>query len=227
MNKPPPLAIVTGGTSGIGYAIAERLMDDGYDILITGRDVARGQQAAQTLQLNHDTSSTFVALDANDWEAYGVLLEAAGTRGINALVAFAAFRPTGAPYRYPVRPLSFHVVAQHRGSPSSHPHTAPAHGRSQQHCSDFLRCRGGRRASFGGLFGQQSRIKLLGKMLALDLAPNGIRVNVACPGILCQACVTSCVRAKPSVPKRIACRGQYLPEAVWAFLRIRPNTWRF
>ena len=31
-------ALVTGSSSGIGYSIASRLLEDGYDVVITGRN---------------------------------------------------------------------------------------------------------------------------------------------------------------------------------------------
>ena len=35
------VALVTGGTRGIGRAIVEALLDDGASVLFTGRDAAR------------------------------------------------------------------------------------------------------------------------------------------------------------------------------------------
>ena len=47
-------AIVTGGTSGIGYAIAERLADEGCrDILISGRNQEKGISAINRFKIDH------------------------------------------------------------------------------------------------------------------------------------------------------------------------------
>ena len=42
-------AIVTGGSSGIGFAIARRLVADGYRVAIVGRDAARLEAAVARL----------------------------------------------------------------------------------------------------------------------------------------------------------------------------------
>jgi 3-oxoacyl-[acyl-carrier protein] reductase len=44
------VALVTGGTRGIGRAIVEALLDDGAAVLFTGRDAARVEAAAQELE---------------------------------------------------------------------------------------------------------------------------------------------------------------------------------
>ncbi len=43
------VAIVTGGTRGIGRAITELLLDDGLDVVFTGRDAARVTDAEKAL----------------------------------------------------------------------------------------------------------------------------------------------------------------------------------
>ena len=40
------LAVVTGGTSGIGKAIALKFAAEGYVVVVSGRDAARGQAVA-------------------------------------------------------------------------------------------------------------------------------------------------------------------------------------
>jgi NAD(P)-dependent dehydrogenase (short-subunit alcohol dehydrogenase family) len=42
-------ALVTGGTAGIGKAIARALVERGVDVLIVGRDVEKGQAAAEEI----------------------------------------------------------------------------------------------------------------------------------------------------------------------------------
>ena len=43
------IALVTGGTGGIGFATAARLCAEGVTVLVTGRDAARGTAAAEKL----------------------------------------------------------------------------------------------------------------------------------------------------------------------------------
>lgn len=43
------VALVTGGTKGIGFGIARSLLSDGYAVAITGRDETASQEAAKAL----------------------------------------------------------------------------------------------------------------------------------------------------------------------------------
>src|SRR6266508_749427 len=56
-------ALVTGGTSGIGAAIVQRLGAEGAAVVFTGRDAQRGQAAAGR------TGAEFVRADVRDPEA--------------------------------------------------------------------------------------------------------------------------------------------------------------
>jgi NAD(P)-dependent dehydrogenase (short-subunit alcohol dehydrogenase family) len=43
-------ALVTGGNRGIGFAIAQGLLTQGYEVIITARSLESAKQAAETLQ---------------------------------------------------------------------------------------------------------------------------------------------------------------------------------
>lgn len=53
-------ALVTGGTSGIGAKIAAELVKAGFAVTVTGRDAARGEEAARAM------GATFLAVDHAD-----------------------------------------------------------------------------------------------------------------------------------------------------------------
>jgi NADP-dependent 3-hydroxy acid dehydrogenase YdfG len=53
-------AVVTGGTSGIGYCVAWRLAQDGVELTVTGRDERRLEETA------HELDCRALPLDLND-----------------------------------------------------------------------------------------------------------------------------------------------------------------
>lgn len=46
------IALVTGGSSGIGFGIARHLLDEGAKVVVTGRDIAKLDKAVQALGPN-------------------------------------------------------------------------------------------------------------------------------------------------------------------------------
>ncbi|MBJ7881880.1 SDR family oxidoreductase [Gelidibacter salicanalis] len=55
-NLKDKVALITGGTTGIGYGVALSLMNEGVNVAITSRDETRAKEAAENLQ-NASTSS--------------------------------------------------------------------------------------------------------------------------------------------------------------------------
>src|SRR5580700_3927850 len=70
-------ALVTGATSGIGKAAAEELGRRGAEVIVHGRDVARGAAVAETIT-NEGGKARFVAADLNDPAQLDDLAEQAG-----------------------------------------------------------------------------------------------------------------------------------------------------
>ncbi|MBB5637960.1 NAD(P)-dependent dehydrogenase (short-subunit alcohol dehydrogenase family) [Pedobacter cryoconitis] len=62
MNK---TIVITGGTGGIGYAIAIALAKQGNDIIFQGRDTVKGQQIAEELSKINGTTARFIAADVS------------------------------------------------------------------------------------------------------------------------------------------------------------------
>ncbi len=57
--------LVTGGTTGLGLAIAERFLGEGARVVITGRDQELGERAVRSL----GPGAQFIPADAGDPEA--------------------------------------------------------------------------------------------------------------------------------------------------------------
>ena len=87
-------ALVTGATSGLGRAIASQLARDGADVIVHGRDAARGAQTVEEIQ-SQGGSARFVAADLSDATSIGRLAKEVGD--IDILVnnaGFAMWSPT-------------------------------------------------------------------------------------------------------------------------------------
>jgi meso-butanediol dehydrogenase / (S,S)-butanediol dehydrogenase / diacetyl reductase len=172
--------LVTGGTSGIGAAIVERLCGLGASVVFIGRDARRGAEVAAA------TDSEFVAADVRDPTAVrdSVAAAVATLGGLDALVlnagviheatlsetadeAWDAVMETNlvAPYRYAVACL---------------PHLRSAGGGSLTLISSDA---GVWPETAIGAYSVSKRALLsLAHMLAVEAGPSGIRVNAVCPG---------------------------------------------
>ncbi len=74
MELESQIAVVTGGTSGIGLESARLLAAEGAEVVISGRDAERGAQAVAEI----DGKVRFVAADLSDMESVANLAEQAG-----------------------------------------------------------------------------------------------------------------------------------------------------
>ncbi len=85
-------AVITGGTQGLGYAIACRLIEEGADrLVISGRNMARGERAAEAL-CKLGAQCIFIPADVSKLEDCFKLVEQsiAALGHVNALVNSAA-----------------------------------------------------------------------------------------------------------------------------------------
>jgi NAD(P)-dependent dehydrogenase (short-subunit alcohol dehydrogenase family) len=86
-------ALITGGTSGIGRAIAQRLAHEGAEVIITGRDETRGREVVDAIE-SADGKARFIAADLASFEDLKRLAELAAD--VDLLVNNAGVFPGGA-----------------------------------------------------------------------------------------------------------------------------------
>jgi len=174
-------ALVTGGTTGLGLAIAERFLAEEAQVVITGRDRSLGERVEQTL----GPGARFIAADAADPDAVAWSVNAAADHldGLDVLVNNAGVGVTARLIETPLTDYDRVMNVNIRGyllyAQHAYPHLARRRG-----CMIHI-------ASDAGIWGEQAiglysvtkaAVVMLGKMLALDGGPDGVRSNVLCPG---------------------------------------------
>jgi NAD(P)-dependent dehydrogenase (short-subunit alcohol dehydrogenase family) len=174
-------ALVTGGTTGLGLAIAGRFLREGARVVITGRDPGLGERAVQAL----GPGARFIPADAADPAAAAASVSGAVDHlgGLDVLVNNAGIGVTARLVETPLADYDHVMNVNVRGyllcAQHAYPHLAAARG-----CMIHI-------ASDAGIWGEQATglysvtkaaVVMLGKMLALDGGPDGVRSNVLCPG---------------------------------------------
>src|ERR1700694_4950910 len=81
-------ALVTGATSGIGKAVAEELGRHGAEVIVHGRDAARGEAVVDSIT-SDGGKARFVAADLSDPAELDKLVEQVGS--VDVLVNNAGF----------------------------------------------------------------------------------------------------------------------------------------
>jgi NAD(P)-dependent dehydrogenase (short-subunit alcohol dehydrogenase family) len=174
-------SLVTGGTSGLGLAIAERFLAEGARVVITGRDCDLGARAGQAL----GGGARFIAADAADTDAVASSVRQAAEHlgGLDVLVNNAGLGVTTRLIDTPLADYEQVMNVNVRGYLLYAQHAWP-HLARRKGCVIHI-------ASDAGIWGEQeiglysvtkAAVVMLGKMLALDGGPDGVRSNVLCPG---------------------------------------------
>jgi NAD(P)-dependent dehydrogenase (short-subunit alcohol dehydrogenase family) len=179
-----PIAIVTGGSRGIGLATVERLLAGGSRVAFCGRDARAGEQAIAQVVKPRD--AVFVRCDvaledevrglvAACVERFGPPTLLVNNAGINA--SFDAVSMTEGQWDafFAVDLKAAWLCAKH-----ALPHLLEAQGGAIVNVSSIHAVV--TRDSFFPYAAAKSALVGLTRSLALDYGPYGVRVNCVCPG---------------------------------------------
>ena len=178
------VAVVTGGSRGIGRATVERLLADGARVAFCGRDTDAGETALA--ELGDPAGAIFVPCDVTREDDVRRLVDACAERlgrptllvnnaGVNA--TFDAVEMTEEQWDrfFAVDLKAAWLCAKH-----VLPHLQQAEGASIVNVSSIHAAV--TRESFFPYAAAKSGLVGLTRSLALDYGPRGVRVNCVCPG---------------------------------------------
>lgn len=173
------VALVTGGGSGIGAAVARRLAADGYAVAVTGRRAGPLEQVAAEIGGIAVVADSGVAADAERAVAETV----AQLGGLDALVCNAGIGGEGSlPQLDPA--LWEEVLRTNLTGAFLAARAAIAHLVTRRGAIVTVSSVAGLRASPASLAycASKAGLAMLTQCIALDHGPDGVRANCVCPG---------------------------------------------
>lgn len=172
-------ALVTGGGSGIGTAVARRLAGEGWDVCVTGR------RAAPLHRVAEEVGGVAVVADAADPEAVQRAVDTAAERfgRLDAVVCNAGAGAGGTvaeqtPERWD-RVLATNLTGTFLMCRAALPHLLEARGAIVTVAS-LAGLRAG--PASAAYCASKAGVVMLTKCLALDHGAAGVRANCVCPG---------------------------------------------
>lgn len=176
------VAIVTGATSGIGLAIAQRLSSEGAQLVITGRSQERGERAAAKL----GPRARFIGADIRDESTAHDLIDFAIRQfgALDILVNNAAIDHVGELLTTPMSEIRESFETNTFATIG----LIQATGLAMRESGGSIVNITSRLASIGvptmGIYSAtKGAILSLTRAAAIELAPFGIRVNAVAPGM--------------------------------------------
>lgn len=175
-------AIVTGGSQGIGFAIAEALAAEGAHVTV----VARREDILTDAVAELGPRASFIAGDVADestaQRAVEQVKDAHG--GLDLLVSNAGLLIPGPVDQQPLEEVDRAIAVNLRGPIAFMRHAVPAMAGRPGAGAVIVSSATGRVPVAGlGIYGAtKAALHYLVSTWALELAPRGIRVNGVCPG---------------------------------------------
>jgi NAD(P)-dependent dehydrogenase (short-subunit alcohol dehydrogenase family) len=175
------VAVVTGGTTGIGKAIAAEFLDQGAEVVVCGRREEVGTETADEL------GCEFVQCDVREFEEVQALVDGAvdDAGRLDVMVNNA-----GVGSETSLEEMSLdewhNVIATNldgvmHGAKAALPHLLDTEG-CIINIESIYGLRGGKGAT--SYSASKGGVVNLTQQLAVDLAPKGVRVNGICPGFV-------------------------------------------
>jgi NAD(P)-dependent dehydrogenase (short-subunit alcohol dehydrogenase family) len=176
-------ALITGGTTGLGRAMAERFLDEGASVVITGRDAALGADAETALARRG--AIRFLRADAADPDQARASVDetVALLGGLDILVNNAGIGVQAGVLDTPLDAYDRVMDVNVRGSfvyaQAAFPHLE-ARGGVMLHVSSDAGVMG--EEDIGIYSVSKAALIMLSNMLAIEGGRRGVRSNAICPG---------------------------------------------
>jgi NAD(P)-dependent dehydrogenase (short-subunit alcohol dehydrogenase family) len=172
-------AAILGGTHGIGLAIAEALVREGAEVLVTGRDPEKARAAATAL----GPEATVVVCDVTSARDRAALAEHPAARDLDALFVNAGIgvdRPLAdVTEDFWDRQFDVNAKGAFFAAQGLVPHVRPGGGIVFTTLMQSVALPGG-----GVYAATKSALRSLAQALAAELVTEGIRVNTVAPGYI-------------------------------------------
>jgi len=174
-------AIITGGSAGIGKAIAEEFVDQGASVVIANRTEETGRAAAEEL------GCSFIQCDVSSYDSVKSMVERTvdDHGSLDILVNNAGIGMTGTVETTPLEDwhklMEINLNGVVYGTRAAMPHLLESSGTVLNVASVFGLVGGPQTAAYSTAKGAVVNFT---RTTAVDYAEDGVRVNSICPGFV-------------------------------------------